>query len=540
MPPRDIFISYRNDGAGNSFAEKLASDLKTRGYSVYFNSHERRSGAFDERLRTAIASCKDFLLVVSAGCLERLLAYRPGTVDWVREEVLEARRHAGSVTITPVYLEGVDLPAIDAFSHDPDMGFLPMLDGVVMPADGYDTSPFGSLLGRLRSSADGSDNYRDLANGNPSYRANEVLVETLGRANAGDYEAMYLSGLMLYYSFGVDGDGRARRDLKGALHWFERVSREAPESMGLIKACANNLISKMYYQGDPVPQSYERCLEFLMKARQDPSAMMSAAYMRGIGLGCEWDYAAAEEFYTSNVGSYGFTLEDLASFYEARGRFADAERTYLRIESLSSHGNYRLGLIYKNGSHLSPPSPDYVKASLYLQRAREEGHVVATYELGNLYFRPIAPFPKDFRRAGECFREAADAGYMQAQYTLAYMLEYGHVERNVDEAIRYYELAARQGHVLSSESLARLYQTSGHLNYRRAYKHCEYAALHEDPQAEFMLGVMLLLGRGCDYDVAQARHWMERAESHGFMQAHLMLAALSDEGDDDYMPSWLA
>lgn len=45
---KDIFISYRNDGSGNQFANRLCSDLENLGYSVYFNSNEERSLSFPE------------------------------------------------------------------------------------------------------------------------------------------------------------------------------------------------------------------------------------------------------------------------------------------------------------------------------------------------------------------------------------------------------------------------------------------------------------------------------------------------------------
>ena len=539
--PYDIFISYKNDNSGNIFAERLANDLKQMGYSVYFNSHERRSGAFDERIRSAISGCRDFIAIVSEGYLTDLLNPRVGHNSWIRNELMEARCNSKSIRITPIYLTGVIKPHLGDFRDGDEASFFAELDGVVMPGDAYDVSPLQSLTERLVSHADGMDAYRNLANGNPAFNANDRLRAMLAKASDGDYEAMYLAGLMLYYSFGIDRSGRAVRDLASAHYWFKRVADEAPEEMGLIKSCSRNLISKMYYQGDPVPQSYEECLRYLMQAKDDPSAMMSAAYMRGIGLGCEWSYEDAEEFYNSAAVVGGFSLEDLASFYEARGRFPEAERTYLRIgkDNLSAFGNYKLGMIYRNGSHANPPAPDFERASIHLQRSREEGHVIATFELGNLYFRPTGSFPKDFVKAQECFREAADAGYMQAQYLLAYMLEYGHVEKNVPEAIHYYELAAAQGHILASESLARLYQTSDHLNYQLAFRHCEYAAKHGDSQAEFMLGVLYLLGRGCDYSVTLAKHWFESAKGHGFMQAAKMLELVGELDVSAGMPSWL-
>ncbi|MBR2683039.1 MAG: toll/interleukin-1 receptor domain-containing protein, partial [Atopobiaceae bacterium] len=185
----DVFISYKNDGSGEIFAEKLAKDLKEMGYSVYFNSHERRSGPFDERIRQAVAECKDFIAVVSKGYLGQLLHPDTTREDWIREELLEARGNAAA-TITPVYLKGVAVPTLASFAGSNDLSFFPTLDGVEMPGEGYDVSPLDSLTSRLVSRKEGELDYRDTANGNPSLQAKDLLMKSYDDADQGDYRAM--------------------------------------------------------------------------------------------------------------------------------------------------------------------------------------------------------------------------------------------------------------------------------------------------------------------------------------------------------------
>ena len=69
---KDIFISYRNDDSGNHFASRLCRDLDEMWYSVYFNPNEDRGHSFPDRLKTAVSQCKDFVLIVSKGCLAGL------------------------------------------------------------------------------------------------------------------------------------------------------------------------------------------------------------------------------------------------------------------------------------------------------------------------------------------------------------------------------------------------------------------------------------------------------------------------------------
>ncbi len=70
---KDIFISYRNDGEGNNFAARLKADLDRCGYNCYFNSDEQRTGAFPEQIRQAIENCRDFILILSKGCINGLI-----------------------------------------------------------------------------------------------------------------------------------------------------------------------------------------------------------------------------------------------------------------------------------------------------------------------------------------------------------------------------------------------------------------------------------------------------------------------------------
>ena len=125
---KDIFISYKNDNAGNNFAERLKRDLENHKYSVYFNSDEKHSGNFPEKLRTAVEDCKDFILIVSQKCLDQLIENKK--IDWIREEILTAK-NAGK-PIIPIMLDGVKMPS-DVEVMPEELRFLPMIDNITMP-----------------------------------------------------------------------------------------------------------------------------------------------------------------------------------------------------------------------------------------------------------------------------------------------------------------------------------------------------------------------------------------------------------------------
>lgn len=82
----DIFISYRRKGAGAGVAGELQAKLENRGYKVFLDVDEMGSGPFPVQIDQAIEDCKDFLLILAPGTLDRCV----DEGDWVRREILKA------------------------------------------------------------------------------------------------------------------------------------------------------------------------------------------------------------------------------------------------------------------------------------------------------------------------------------------------------------------------------------------------------------------------------------------------------------------
>lgn len=95
----DIFISYRRDG-GSIMAKYLYECLKNKGYSVFFDVDEMRSGPFNEQLYDVIDECTDFLVVLPPRALERCLSEK----DWLRIEI--ERAIDDNKNIIPIRIEG--------------------------------------------------------------------------------------------------------------------------------------------------------------------------------------------------------------------------------------------------------------------------------------------------------------------------------------------------------------------------------------------------------------------------------------------------
>ena len=104
----DIFISYRRKGAGAGVAGELQSKLENLGYKVFLDVDEIGSGQFPTQIKQAIEQCKDFLLVLSPGTLDRCADEE----DWVRREIVMAQDM--NKNIIGVGLPGFIMPEEDA------------------------------------------------------------------------------------------------------------------------------------------------------------------------------------------------------------------------------------------------------------------------------------------------------------------------------------------------------------------------------------------------------------------------------------------
>ena len=101
---KDIFISYRRDGA-DVFARQVQQSLEQKGYSVFLDVESIRPGTqFNEKLYEVIDDCKDFILILPKGGLERC----NNEDDWVRLEIERAREKGKN--IIPVRLRNFEMP----------------------------------------------------------------------------------------------------------------------------------------------------------------------------------------------------------------------------------------------------------------------------------------------------------------------------------------------------------------------------------------------------------------------------------------------
>ena len=82
----DVFISYRRDGGGTD-ARLMYERLQRAGFKVSFDMDTLKNGNFNEELLKRIAECKNFIVLLSAGCFDRTLQGQKRENDWLRLEI---------------------------------------------------------------------------------------------------------------------------------------------------------------------------------------------------------------------------------------------------------------------------------------------------------------------------------------------------------------------------------------------------------------------------------------------------------------------
>ena len=515
---KDIFISYRNDGVGVNFATRIANDLNNAGYSVYFNPDEARSSDFPERIEEAIMDCKDVICIVSAGYLAKLIENEKVCV--IRDELIYAKKYGKK--IIPLLVDGAKMPNDDSVLPD-EVKFFRNIDAYTF-SDQYLHSPFEILCEVLSSKRDGKNGFRDVYQSSELFDPDKSLENILDMAHEGNPKAMLTAGI--YYYYGISGG----KDERKAAYWLKKVS----DIGGEYAPMADKFIARMYYAGS-IPredQSYEKSYEYHVRsAKGDLYSAGQVGFMRTIGSGCRYDYRQTETYYLSILDSLDNPRKDtFCKFYIEHGEFEKAAKIYKEMAATYPNAAYQLGLMYKRGVLSTPFQPDYTKAEMYFQMALDHGFTAAALELGTLYFNPTGKFRKDFVKAQNYFQIAAEKGSADAQYMLGYMYFYGHVEKNLELSVEYFEKSARQGHVLSASHLALLYQIPEVHNYERAFQYCKFAADCGDTPSEFVLGTMYLSGRGCEADEDKAYLCFKHAAENGDHEAMLMLEQMEELG----------
>lgn len=127
---KDIFISYRRNG-GEWLAYCIYLRLIEAGYSVFFDIESLRGGTFEDDILEQIEACKDFILILPPGALDRCI----DSQDLVYKEIKAAKENKKN--IIPIVMKNFSLPPIQVYKKNEMQNRYELLKGIVEKKNGY-------------------------------------------------------------------------------------------------------------------------------------------------------------------------------------------------------------------------------------------------------------------------------------------------------------------------------------------------------------------------------------------------------------------
>ena len=125
---------------------------------------------------------------------------------------------------------------------------------------------------------------------------------------------------------------------------------------------------------------------------------------------------------------------------------------------------------------------------------------------------------KDYLSSFNEFLPLAEEGDHLAQFFLGYFYKNGlSVEKNLDQAIKWYELSAKKGNPYAQNNLALMYEKGigFSINQEKALQLYKLSAEQGYSLAQYNLGVMYLNGKGVDKDLINGYMWFSLSSLNG-------------------------
>lgn len=160
--------------------------------------------------------------------------------------------------------------------------------------------------------------------------------------------------------------------------------------------------------------------------------------------------------------------------------------------------------------------------------ATEYNDPSAQYLVGRNYLKGKS-VEKDIKEAIKWFEMAAKQDHVRAQYQLGKIYLYGEgIKANLKQAFYYLSKAAEKNHADSQYELGKYYLLGNpnERQYANAVKWFRRAASQDHVRSLYMLGKLLYEGKGVDPDPDEAKQLLRQASESGLLEASNYLAQL--------------
>ena len=187
-----------------------------------------------------------------------------------------------------------------------------------------------------------------------------------------------------------------------------------------------------------------------------------------------------------------------------------------------------LGMLYMSG--FEGHEQNYAISEKYLTMAAERDFPKAQVALSYLYIGM-----EEYGKALMWSRKAAELENEAYAVLGQIYLEGLGVDKNEKEGLKYYEKAANGGDADAQNIVGNLYSSKnfGWYNLDNAFKYYQMAAAQNHLYGMFNYGLCYVTGDGCNIDILQANEWIGKAAEAGCVEAQEWLA--NNEGiNEDY------
>lgn len=292
----------------------------------------------------------------------------------------------------------------------------------------------------------------------------------LKAAEAGHHKAMASLGNLYARGAGT------QKDFTSAIRWLQPAAEA-----GVI--AAQHDLGALYYYGQGVPRDH--------------------------ALAARWLNAAAQSGYVASQAVLG-------TLYWGTDP-PDYAQSLHWLNKAAEQGNAQalngLGQMYRNGWGVPK---DEKKAFDYQLRAAQAGDPNSRYNIG-IYYTDGAVVKANFAEAIKWLRPAVDVPETRtkAQFVLGTIYKIGdkHVAKNLDEAFKWFELAARGGHVEAQRLYGQMLRDRK--RYSESITWLRAAAEKNDRAAQNDLGTAYIMGWGVPKSRQDGIAWLLRAYRQG-------------------------
>jgi localization factor PodJL len=165
--------------------------------------------------------------------------------------------------------------------------------------------------------------------------------------------------------------------------------------------------------------------------------------------------------------------------------------------------------------------PPEAVGPLELRQAAASGNAQAQFEVAAIYTEGRV-LEKDLEEAARWYERSAAQGFVPAQYRLGNLYEMGSgVEKNFEEARLWYQRSAEAGNRMAMHNLAALYAGGemGEQQFELAAEWFARAAERGMTDSQFNLGMLYARGLGVEQDFEQSFKWFSLAAMSGDQDA---------------------